>query len=165
MGQTENHTAGSYVEGAKTVATTDENKLIVRRYYEEVVARCELDRVPEFIAPDYVEIHENIKYESGIVGAKEHISGGHKTYANLCLTVERQIAEGAWVVTQLIARGIHSGEWMGIAPTGKPVEFTCVNVDRVVAGRIVEHGGAANMLGPLLKVGALRVVGADEREA
>jgi predicted ester cyclase len=147
------------------VASTDENKLLVRRYYEEVVTRCALDRVPEFIAPDYAEIYDNIRYESGIVGAKEHISGGHRTYANLRLTVERQIAEGDWVVTQLIARGVHSGVWMGIAPTGKPVEFTCVNVDRVVGGRIVEHGGAANMLGPLLKVGALRVVGPEETEA
>ena len=147
------------------MASTEENKLLVRRYYEEVVTRCELDRVPELIAPDYVEFHDNIRYESGISGAKEHISGAHRTYANLHLTVERQIAEGDWVVTQLIARGVYSGVWMGIAATGKPVEFTCVNVDRVVAGRIVGHGGAANMLGPLLNAGALRVLGPEETEA
>ena len=39
------------------------------------------------------------------------------------------------------------------------VTFTGVNVDRVVNGRIVEHGGAANLLGPLLEIGAVRVVG------
>jgi hypothetical protein len=44
-------------------------------------------------------------------------------------------------------------------PTGKRVEITGVNVDRVVDGRIVEHGGAANLLGPLLEIGAIRVVG------
>ena len=44
-------------------------------------------------------------------------------------------------------------------PTGKTVEFTGVNVDRVVDGRIVEHGGAANLLGPLLEIGAIQVVG------
>ena len=47
-------------------------------------------------------------------------------------------------------------------PTGKPVAFTGVNVDRVVEGRIVEHGGAANLLGPLLEIGAATVVGPEE---
>jgi hypothetical protein len=39
------------------------------------------------------------------------------------------------------------------------VTFTGVNVDRVVGGRIVEHGGAANLLGLLLEIGAVQVVG------
>lgn len=42
-------------------------------------------------------------------------------------------------------------------PTGKGVEMTGVNLDRVVAGRIVEHGGAADLLGPLLEIGAIQV--------
>ena len=79
--------------------------------------------------------------------------------------MERQIAEDEWVVSQVTARGIHVGEWMGIAPTRKAVEFTCVNVDKVVNGRILEHGGAANMLGPLLKVGAVKVMGAEGTDA
>jgi len=41
--------------------------------------------------------------------------------------------------------------------------FTGVNFDKVGDGRIVEHGGAANMLEPLLEAGALRPT--TEREA
>lgn len=88
-----------------------------------------------------------------------HVRGVRSTYPDLVLTVERQIAEGAWVVTQITARGTHRGEWLGIRPTGRQLVFTGVNVDRVVGGKIVEHGGAANMLGPLLEAGAIRVVG------
>ncbi len=70
------------------------------------------------------------------------------------------------MVTQVTVRGIHSGgSWLGIKPTGKAIEFTCANVDRVLDGRIVEHGGAANMLGPLLKIGAMKVVGAEDAPA
>jgi len=50
---------------------------------------------------------------------------------------------------------------MGIAPTGKKVEITGVNINRIVDGRIVEHGGAANLLEPLLEIGAIQVVGTD----
>lgn len=95
---------------------------------------------------------------SGVEGMAQHVRGVREVYADLCLTVERQIAEGEWVVTQLTARGTHRGTWLGIKPTGRPVVITGVTVDRVVAGRIVEHGGAANMLEALLEIGAVRVV-------
>ncbi len=145
---------------------TEENKILVRRFYEEVVATGDVERLPEFVAPDYVEIFDKVRYPCGVAGAKAHIEGGRETYSPLSLTVDRQIAEGDWVVTQVTVRGIHSGgSWLGIKPTGKAIEFTCVNVDQVLHGRIVEHGGAANMLGPLLKIGAVKVVGAEEPQA
>lgn len=79
-----------------------------------------------------------------------------------CATRSNAIGEGEWVASCITASGTHSGEWIGIAPTGKKVTFTGVNVDRVVGGKLVEHGGAANMLGPLLEIGAIRVVGSAE---
>ena len=82
-----------------------------------------------------------------------------QTYPNFRITIERQIAEGEWVATCITARGTHAGSWLGIGPTGKPVVFTGVNIDRVTQGRIVEHGGAANMLGPMLEIGAIKVAG------
>jgi len=45
-----------------------------------------------------------------------------------------------------------------MTPTGRPLVFTGANVDRVVDGKIVEHGAAAKMLVPLLGAGAIRVV-------
>jgi hypothetical protein len=35
-----------------------ENKALVRRFYEEVVSTGAVDRVGEFVAPDYVEVHD-----------------------------------------------------------------------------------------------------------
>ena len=136
-----------------------QDKEMVRRYYEEIVGQGLIDRVPEYISPMYVEVHRGKRYEVGIAGAQEHIRGVRRTYPDLQLLVDRQIAEEDFVVTCLTARGTHAGEWLGIAPTGKRLEFTAVNVDRVLDGRIVEHGGAADLLGPLLDAGAVRIVG------
>lgn len=36
------------------------------------------------------------------------------------------------------------GEWIGIKPTYKKLSFTGVDIDKVVDGKIVEHGGAVN---------------------
>ncbi len=138
---------------------TDENKRIVRRFYEHVVNAGAVDEIEQFLSRDYVEVHENTRYPSGIEGAKEHILGSRRVYENLHLTVGQQIAEGEWVVSRVTMRGVHAGEWMGIAPTGEAIEMTVVNIDRVVDGKIVEHGGAANVFESLLRVGAIRVVG------
>jgi predicted ester cyclase len=135
-------------------------KDLVRRYYEEVVGTGDLNRVAAFISPDYAEVYENTRYPLGIEGAKQHILGVRRTYPDLTLEVTQQVAEGSLVVSQVLMRGTHAGEWLGIAPTGKIIVVTAVNIDRVVGGRIVEHGGAANLLEPLLRIGAIRVVGA-----
>lgn len=140
----------------------EENKLLVRRFIEEIVNTGNVDKIEEFISPEYVEIHDGKAYQIGIEGAIEHILGVRQTYPDLELTVEMQIAEGEWVATCITARGTHRGVWMGIKPTGRIVTFTGVNVNRIEDGLIVEHGGAANLFGPLLEIGAIRVIGTNE---
>ncbi len=139
-------------------STTNANKDLVSRYYEDVVNTGDLSDLERFISPDYVEVYEGVRYPLGLEGARKHILGGRETYADLHLTIEQQIAEGEWVVTRVTVRGTHRGTWMGMKPTGKTVEMTAVNIDRVVNGRIVEHGGAADLLGPFLKIGAVKIV-------
>lgn len=139
----------------------EENKVFVRRYYEDVVNKGAIDEVARFVSSDYTEVHDNTRHRLGVEGAQEHIRGVRETYPDLHLTIEQQIAEGEWVVTRVTMRGTHRGEWMGIKPTGKPIKVSAVNMDRVVDGRIVEHGGAANLLGPLLQIGAVQAVSKD----
>ena len=137
------------------------NKEIIRRYLEEVVNTGDVNKLEKFISPDYVEVYEGKRYQLGIKGAREHIQGVRQTYPDLKVTVNQQIAEGEWIATSIVARGTHLGVWLGIKPTGQVLAFTGVNIDRVVDGKIVEHGGAAIMLEPLLEAGAIRVVGSE----
>ncbi len=58
-------------------------------------------------------------------------------------------------MTRWTARGTHSGNLMGIAPTGNPVIVTGIRVDRIVGGRIVETWAEIDQLGILQQ---LRVV-------
>ena len=137
--------------------STEANKLLVRRYIEEVVNTGDVENIATFISPGYVEVYNNTRYVLGLEGAKQHVRGVRAAYPDLQLRVEQQIAEGDWVVTRITARGTHRGTWLGMKPTGKTVAFTGVNIDRVVGGVIVEHGGAANLLEPLLEIGAIQV--------
>ena len=138
--------------------TLDKNKQIVRRYIEEVVNTGDIKKLDEFVSPDYIETLDPDKKKIGVEGAKQHVAGVRQTFPDLHLTVDKQIAEGDWVVSCITARGTHRGEWIGMKPTGKKVEITAVNVDKIVNGKMVEHGGAANMLEVLLGIGAVKVV-------
>jgi predicted ester cyclase len=141
-----------------------DNKLLIRRYIEEVINTGNVETIEKYVSSDYTEIFEGKRFPIGIDGAKEHILGVRRTYPDLILTVEQQIAEGDYVATCITARGTHNGEWLGIQPTGKVVTYTGVNIDKVVDGRITEHGGAANLLGPLIEIGGVRVVGAHKSD-
>jgi predicted ester cyclase len=58
-------------------------------------------------------------------------------------------------VARVTGHGTHLGAGLGMRPSGKAVEITGVNIDGVVNGRIREHGGVADLLGPLLALGAI----------
>ena len=124
---------------------------------EEVVNTGNVDYLAEFISLDFAEIHNNTRYPVGLAGAIDHILGVRETYPDLHLTIEQQIAEGDWVATCVTARGTHKGVWLGMQTTGEKLVMTAVNIDRVVDGRIVGHDGAANILEPFLKIGAIRI--------
>ena len=132
-----------------------DNKKIIRRFIEEVENTGDISKIHEFISEDYVEVHDGKRYEIGIQGAIDHVLGVRKVYPDLRLTIELQVSEGEWVVTAYSVTGTFKEEWFGMKPTGKPITYTGVNIDRVRDGKIIEHGGAANLLNPLLDAGVI----------
>lgn len=48
------------------------------------------------------------------------------------------------VISEFILEGTLAGERLGIQPAHKRLSFTGVDIDKVVDGKIVEHGGAVN---------------------
>jgi len=136
-----------------------DNKLIVRMYIASIINTGSCENISDFISPDYVEVFNNQRYPLGVEGAKKHIIGVRETYPDLELTVDQQIAEEDWVATCYTMKGTHLGEWMGIKPTGKKIEVTGVNIDKLIDGKIVEHGGAANLFNSLLEIGAIKIIG------
>jgi predicted ester cyclase len=132
-----------------------DNKKIIRRYIEEIENTGDVTNIHEFISEDYVEVHDGERYQLGIQGAIDHVLGVRRVFPNLKLTIENQISEGEWVATVYSVTGTFKEEWFGMKPSGKPITFTGVNMDRIKDGKIIEHGGASNLLDPLLKAGVI----------
>ncbi|MDH3206645.1 MAG: ester cyclase [Gemmatimonadota bacterium] len=137
---------------------TEDNKRVVRRFIEDVVNTGHVELLDELVSPDCVETDGKIRVARGVRGMAEHVRAVRSVYRDLVVSIQHQIAEGDWVATAILAEGTHSEAWLGMAPTGEHLVFSGVNLNRVVNGKIVEHGGAANMLQPLLEAGALAPV-------
>jgi predicted ester cyclase len=136
---------------------TPDNKAIIRQYTERVESTGDISIISEFISEEYTEVFEGKRYPIGIQGAIDHVLGVRRVFPDLNLTIENQISEGEWVVTVYSATGTFTDEWFGMKPTGKPITFFGVNVDRVEKGKIIEHGGAMNMFNPLLQAGVIEI--------
>ena len=53
--------------------------------------------------------------------------------------------------------GTHQGEFFGVGGTGKPVEFTGIQIDRFdeESGRMVEEWPEYDLLGAMRQIGAI----------
>jgi predicted ester cyclase len=70
-------------------------------------------------------------------------------------TVEDLIAEGDKVVARWRSRATHQGDYMGIPPTGKEVEFTGISFYRIEEGKIAESWTVKDQLGLMRQIGAV----------
>jgi steroid delta-isomerase-like uncharacterized protein len=134
----------------------EENKAVVRRYFEEVWNRQDLDVVDEIIAPDLLD-HEvdGSEQRSGPEDVKSYLAGYYfKALPDVHITVEFQVAEGDKVLTYVTVRGTHQGELLGVAATDKRIKVTGMSVDRIERGKIVEGWVSWDQLGLLKQLGA-----------
>ncbi len=71
------------------------------------------------------------------------------------MTIEDITAEGDKVWARLTARGTHRGPFMGLPPTGRPIEIDVIDICRFEGGQLVEHWGVPDRFGMLEQLGLL----------
>jgi steroid delta-isomerase-like uncharacterized protein len=115
------------------------NKALVRRWFDGVLTRGDIQRVNEIFSPSYV-LHDSsfLQEVHGREGIKRYVTTFRAASPDICFAVEDQIAEGDMVVTRWIARGTHCEEFLGLPPTGDQMTVTGIEFDRVVDGKIDE---------------------------
>ena len=116
----------------------------IKYFYEVVVSNHLIDEVSEYVSEACaVRVGERI-IPSGVDGMRQHLIAVRKTYPELNMKIIRQYCDGDFIISEFITECLHGGEWLGMKPTGKRLVFTGVDIDKVVDGKIVEHGGAMN---------------------
>src|SRR6185436_2823790 len=121
--------------------TLEENKALMRRWFEEVWNKGRADAIAEMLAEDAV-VHGLSDDVANPLRGPEGFLPFHAqfrdAFPNIEVVVEDQIAEGDLVATRCVVRGKHEGDGLGFKATQAPVEFTGMAITRIKDGKIVE---------------------------
>jgi steroid delta-isomerase-like uncharacterized protein len=142
---------------------SEENKRLFRRCVEEGINKHNVDVLWEvyqdcvFVSPGTGEI----KGEA----LKNYMASYLAALAGLQCRVEDQVAEGDKVATRWSVTATHKGEFMGVAPTGKPIKVTGMTVSRILDGKVVEEWEEYDALGMMQQLGAVPPLSKSEGKA
>lgn len=134
--------------------STEENKAISRQWREEF-DKGNWAVLDEFIAPNVVMHFAGSPEPLNREAMEQMLKMFYGAFPDLHHTFEDQIAEGDKVMLRLTFRGTHQGEFQGIPPTGKEIEFTAIVVDRIIDGKIVEHWSNMDNLSMMQQLGVI----------
>ena len=138
---------------------SEENKALIRRFFEEVWNEQNLDAIDELVAADQVDHSLPPGLPPGREGAKAFVGMYLSAFPDTRMTIEDIVAEGDRVVTRWSATGTHTGELMGIPATGKQVTVTGLDINRYSGGKSVEHWGQFDQMGMMQQLGVVPAPG------
>lgn len=135
--------------------SADENKALVRRFFEEAWNGHNPNVVDEVVSPDYFNHAAVAEHQHGTAGAKHILNWLMAAFLDTRFDIEDIIAEGDMVSIRGTASGTHEGEFAGISPTGKRFAVQQAHWVRVEGGKISEHWAVRDDLGMMRQLGAM----------
>jgi predicted ester cyclase len=129
------------------VPTEEENKVIFKRYVEEVVNQENLEIADEIFDSYLAHQPNGSVLERGPEDVKRFIGEFHSAFQDFHCTIEDQIAEGDRVMTRWKMRGIHQREFRGMTLTGAEVEINGIGIFRFSSeGKVIESWDSYDQL-------------------
>ena len=133
---------------------SEQNKMVMHRAVKEVWNGENIAAVDELVSSDVVlhlptpggEIH-------GPEGVRQFYTTLQAAFPDIHFTIEDQIDSGDKVVTRWTCRGTHKGKFQGMSPTGKQINVTGIDIDRIANGKVVECWPIMDELGMMQQLG------------
>ena len=114
--------------------STEDNKALVQRFYEEIINQGNLAALDQFVDPTAV----NHTVPAGLPqGPSQFLRLHLNALPDMKATVEDLLADGDKVVALVSYRGTHQGAFRSISPTGKPITVMAINIFRIENGKKV----------------------------
>jgi steroid delta-isomerase-like uncharacterized protein len=115
---------------------SEQNKALVRRYYEDVLNGRNLEAVADYFADERV-----------VEGVRRGCFSYFQAFPDLHCSVEELIAEDDKVFLRSTMTGTHDGEYKGIPGTGRHVAAESAEIFRIEDGRFAGYWCLANVAG------------------
>jgi predicted ester cyclase len=133
--------------------SAEANVATARRWTEEVYTGKDLAVLDEILDPSAIHHGAAFPDAAGVEAIKAALAGTLTAFPDINLAVDATIADGDLVVVRWSGTGTNNGPWLGLAPTGKTVNFTGINIYRFACGKIVESWSEIDALDVLRQLG------------
>jgi steroid delta-isomerase-like uncharacterized protein len=120
---------------------SEENKALLKRWFEEVWNKGRSDAIPEMFADDGIAHGLSEDPSAPMRGPRDYqpfYAAFRGAFPDIIVTVEDMIAEGDKVAARCSVTGKHTGDQLGFAATNTGVDFTGITIVRIRDGKIVE---------------------------
>jgi len=117
------------------------------RFVEVLQNEGRLDRVEEFVHPEFVDHSAPPGVPGGPDGVKAVLGAIRQAFPDHDASVLRMIGEGDLVATYKTFTGTHTGELFGLPPTGRQGTIRVMDFVRYRDGLVAEHWGIVDTSG------------------
>jgi steroid delta-isomerase-like uncharacterized protein len=138
--------------------STESNKAAVRRFHDAFNAG-DLDGAAAVFAPNAVVHTSGAPDPLTVEGFKQFGRVFLSAFPGGTATIEDMIVEGNKVVSRITYRGTHTGDMMGIPPTGKSVTVSEMIIDQFADGKIVESWRLFDQMAMMQQLGVIPAPG------
>ena len=129
-----------------------DNRELVERLRERLIATRDPGVVDEFFAPGFVSHNMPPGFPQGPDGVKRFLEL-FEPVGDLDVAIDETISEGDRIAVATTTSGVHDVELFGIAPTGRRLSVTGIDLLRIEDGLIVEHRGLTDTVGLMRQLG------------
>jgi steroid delta-isomerase-like uncharacterized protein len=136
--------------------TSEEQKTLVRRFWEEVFNQKRLEQADAYVTQDYLDHGALPSQGPGLEGAKQQRWALYfAAIPDLRATIDDMVAEGDKVSVRFTVTGTQVGELMGVPPSGKRFDVGAMCMYRIAEGKVAEQWEQIDMLGLMRQLGAI----------
>jgi predicted ester cyclase len=115
------------------------NKRIVRHFNTAFIQDGDTNIFYDIIDPQVINHSAPPGISNGADGMFSLIQAFKKALPGLTVEITHQVAEGDLVITRKAFHATHTGEIMGIPPSGKKITIFIIDIIRLRNGKYVEH--------------------------
>ena len=134
--------------------TAAENAELIRNLHGALLSERSVDVLDRFFADDFVSHNNPPGLPDGVAGVKQFFAMFRDAFPDAAVQIDEIVADGEKVAVATTLTGTHEGELLGMAPTGRRVEVTGIDIVRIADGRIVEHRGLTDIVGLMRQLSA-----------
>jgi predicted ester cyclase len=130
--------------------------MAMQRIFDEGFATGNEAVVDEVCSPDLIEhqFRPSAEGADAIASVKAAVRDVHSAVPDISFTIEDSAEADDTIWVRVRAQRTATGPFFG-PPSGRPIDFTVIDVARIIDGRIVEHWGVPDRFAMLAQTGVL----------